>query len=666
MKLPGFVRKRQRHTVSPVSSTESALPPPASVAAKADFDVGFALAGDEKYEQAETPLRRACAYDPANGDYQYWLGVCLWRLGRHQEAEAHLRRACELKPNDSDCYAFLGAILTSHLGRHEEAEIFLRRASILENKDSNVNFWLGHCLFHLGNFEEAANVLNGAYDTETEDHFYVYWLGRSLVASGQFVNGLNYLRRAYELLEDAWEYNYWLGYCLLKMGKYVEAEPLLSKSLELGPGESDQLLSMGLCLVAMHRYLEAYRPLLDACEQDPENNEKRFWFAYCLSSIGHGSEAREQYNLILSDGTDSTFAANALNNLGVIEDQDGKLALAMGLTVRAIEMSRRMGEWKSAAQNQYISNLQMYLERQTLDSETRHFLREFVNSFGIVQSNGDEPTTPVVNIGFEEWLERGAVWLDAADWTHRRQSGFLRELHASGAEWSNPANWLFPHFNVGEDEVDEALATAESLSDSLRRQPEWPVFLDASDLRVAMTLERGFVRAWVGRGLSGLAVSFRPTDYELRFLSGDRDARFAIGAVIHWFLDCCLGIESHPKFTVNRSASQSTHLPWKSEGVTWLTRLEFDADIQRIMSNPNNRPPRAHRVRGHVRTLVERIPNEESRLRAPAYIRRSMGPNDTWVAAYTKGDGLESQKLVARLATHSSLADYLATSPRSG
>jgi len=666
MKLPGFGRLRQRRAVLPASPSGSHLPPPSRVKAKADFEIGLDLLTRNRYQQAESSLRSASVAEPENGDYQHWLGVCLWNLGKHHEANVHLRRACDLKPDDSGCNAVLGVLLTSNLGLYEDAEMYLRRASTIDNSDRNTQFWLGHCLFHLEKFEEAAEVLLAAYDKENENHIHAYWLGRSLVAAGLFEEALSCLRLAHEAEEDDWEYNYWLGYCLLKLGQHVEAEPLLSEALELGPEESDQLHSMGRCLIALHRYVEAYRPLLDACEQDPENKEKRFWFAYCINSIGLRSEARDQYNLVLRDGTDSIFAATALNNLGVIEDQDSKLTLAIGLTVRAIDMSRRIGGWNSAEQSQYISNLQMYLERQTINSETKQFLREFVNSFGIVLSNSGEPTAPVVNIGFEEWLENGAVWLDAAEWTHRSQSRLLRELHSSGAEWSNPAKCLFPRFIVSEDEVDEALATAESLSDSLRRQPEWPVFLDASELRIAMTLERGFIRAWVGRGLSGLAVSFRPTDYELSFLNGDRDARFAIGAVIHWFLDCCLGIESHPKFTVNQSATQSTHLPWKSDGVTWSTRLEFDADIQRIMANPNDRPPRAHRVRGHVRTLIERIPNEESRLRAPAYIRRNMGPNDTWVAAYTKGDGLESQKLLARLATYSSLADYLATSPRSG
>jgi len=665
MKLPRFARLRQRRAVSPIGRSEKVLVSPVGAAAKADFDLGFNLLADEEHQLAEPPLRRASASVPGNGEYQHWLGVCLWHLGRHQEAEAHLRRACELKPDDSECHSLLGAILTSHLGHHEEAEIYLRRALRLDSKDTEVNFWLGHCLFHREKFDEAAKVLKSAYDENADDHFYAYWLGRSLVASGQFLEALSYLRLAHEVTEDNWEYSYWLGYCLLQMGQHAQAEQLLSDALELGPEESDHLFSMGLCLVLMNRHLEAYRPLLDACEKDSENKQKRLWFAFCLNSIGLKSEAHCQYNLILQDGTDSTFSASALSHLGVIEDQNGNLPLAIGLTVRAIDMRRRLGEMNTADQTQSISNLTTLLGRVSNNSNPNECLRELIKSFGIVVADGDEPAAALGGIGFEAWLDSGAVWLDAADWTHRKQSKFLRELHASGAQWSNPANWLFPSFDVGEDEVDEALATAECISGFLRREPEWPVFLDATDLRIAMTLEYNYVRAWVGRGVSGLAVSFRPTDYELRFLSGDKDARFAIGAVIHWFLDCCLGVENHPKFTLERDITRTTNVPWKADSITWSTKLEFDTDVQQIMADPLSRPPRAHRVRGHIRTLNERTPNEESRQRAPAYIRRIMGPSDTWVAAYAKGDGLESQRLVARLATHSSLADYLATSPRS-
>ncbi len=84
-----------------------------------------------------------------------------------------------------------------------------------------------------------------------------------------------------------------------------------------------------------------------------------------------------------------------------------------------------------------------------------------------------------------------------------------------------------------------------------------------------------------------------------------------------------------------------------------------------IRSGRLSQPPRAHRVKGFIRTLAERRPTDQARDRAPAFIRRNMGPNDTFVRPHQRGGGEASMRLYDRLQVHSSLADFLATVPRS-
>jgi len=240
----------------------------------------------------------------------------------------------------------------------------------------------------------------------------------------------------------------------------------------------------------------------------------------------------------------------------------------------------------------------------------------------------------------------------------------LKELHAAGAQWADPASYVFPEFIAGEEELDEALAFAENLSGSLRKQPDMPIHLDAADLRIAMTIENDHLRAWVGRETTGLAVSVNLKTWDVQYLADDPDAIFAVGAVLHWFLDCSGGIEHHPKFTRGLPTNEETVVPWRADNNTWSTNSSFDDDVEAVVSGRRKRPPKAHRVKGHIRTLSEYIPTEEARLRAPAYVRRNMGPNDTWVAGYSKGGEAALRSLITRLATFSSLADYLATCPR--
>jgi hypothetical protein len=72
---------------------------------------------------------------------------------------------------------------------------------------------------------------------------------------------------------------------------------------------------------------------------------------------------------------------------------------------------------------------------------------------------------------------------------------------------------------------------------------------------------------------------------------------------------------------------------------------------------------KGHRVRGHIRTLIERQPTDEARENAPAYIRQNMGPTDTFVRSYTKNGEIGTDKLLDHLNTRSSLAAFLGTAP---
>ena len=105
---------------------------------------------------------------------------------------------------------------------------------------------------------------------------------------------------------------------------------------------------------------------------------------------------------------------------------------------------------------------------------------------------------------------------------------------------------------------------------------------------------------------------------------------------MNWFLDRSLAHQNHPHFR-------------DDEGNTWKVSSGFYDDIKNIFTGKYSQPPIAHRVRGHIRTLTEREPTDESRDNAPSYIRRHMSPSDTWVRGYNKGDENSSKQLATRL-----------------
>jgi hypothetical protein len=239
---------------------------------------------------------------------------------------------------------------------------------------------------------------------------------------------------------------------------------------------------------------------------------------------------------------------------------------------------------------------------------------------------------------------------------------FLEELYQNGATWSDQSTHTFD-FLIDEDGLEESLARVESLSSHIHLQPTWPVYLETPDISIAMTLNRNYLLAWVGVGLEGLLVGVNIKTWDV-YHADDADARFATGAVLNWFLDCSLNISLHKQFYFAPNRWREIERPWEPHYMTtWSTTNVFHEDIGNIRQSVDRKPPQAHRVRGHIRTLTERQPTDEARENAPAYIRRNMSPSDTFVRSYTKSGDVGTDKLLVHLNTKSSLADFLATAP---
>jgi len=555
----------------------------------------------------------------------YEQGVKFMASGDHEGAESHFREACTLVPGNESYWRHLGLCLDKQ-ELFEEAEQTFRKASELAPKSALNWLNLGMILYGLDRFGEAEHPLRKACEY-----------------------GANH--------RNPWEY---LGRCLSKLGRFAEAEPAFRRACELKPEDGNIWLLLGHSLYSLGRFAEAVDALREACRLNPDDISLQVWLAKALTErSGAGrDEAVAIYRKIIGDEPDSVWREAVLQLLGLIYWNEEDYAASFSLIMEAVRVRRRLKLEPDVS----LKNLETYLASPLLSDDVRVFVKQMWDAENRLLVRND--AISVAAVGFAEWLAAGSVWLDSASWSGREHSALLKELHASGAQWADPANCVFPEFNAGEEELDEAMAFAENLSGSLRKQPDMPIHLDAADLRIAMTIENDHLRAWVGRETTGLAVSVNLKTWDVQYLADDPDAIFAVGAVLHWFLDCSGGIEHHPKFTRGLPTNEETVVPWRADNNTWSTNSSFDDDVEAVVSGRRKRPPKAHRVKGHIRTLSEYIPTEEARLRAPAYVRRNMGPNDTWVAGYSKGGEAALRSLITRLATFSSLADYLATCPR--
>lgn len=510
-------------------------------------------------------------------------------------------------------------------GDREGAEAQFREACTLV--PNNESYWrhLGLCLDEQELFAEAVDAFRRA----------------STLAPRSALNWLN------------------LGMALFKLDRFAEAVEPLRKASKTEPAKSLTWYHLAFCLRKLNQFAEAADAFRQACRLDPNDQANWLFLAASLGELGENEceEARAIYLKLIREAPDTHVASIALNNLAIIYWNDADYATSFSLLIEAVRVNRRIQQ-----EGTELENLEIYLDSPLLSEDVRVFLKQMWDAENRLLGRNDEVST--ASVGFSEWLAAGSLWLDSASWSGREHSALLKELHVAGAQWADETSYLFPEFSAGDEELDEALAFAENLSGSLRKQPDMPIHLDATDLSIAMTIENDNLRAWVGRESTGLVVSVNLRTWDVQYRADDPDAIFAVGAVLHWFLDCSGGIEHHPKFTRGLPTNEVSVVPWRGDNNTWSTNPSFHDDVEAVVSGRRKRPPKAHRVKGHVRTLNEHTPTEEARLRAPAYVRRNMEPNDTWVAGYSKGGEAALRNLITRLATYSSLADFLATCPR--
>ena len=258
---------------------------------------------------------------------------------------------------------------------------------------------------------------------------------------------------------------------------------------------------------------------------------------------------------------------------------------------------------------------------------------------------------------FARWTVAGNAWLRPLGGRRADHLGFLRSLHASGRNWSSDEQALFPA-RYDDEWLTEILARADNLTGHLRKVPIWPVTFDGGELTIVLTANDDWALAWAGLKSHGVVVSFRPADFEVKHRR-HHDAEVAVGLAISWFIDCCIVIEREAPPGVARAATPSIGGGQRAAGVTYVPQAAFRGQINAVQTHRLT-IPRAHRVKGHVRKLHPgQTPSTDARSHAPAWVRRQMDEDETFVVAHTRGLEVQNTVLRTHLSKYSALADAI-------
>ena len=245
--------------------------------AAAHAGLGAALNKLERYEEAETHLRRAIALNPKTRqrkDYHFHLGDALYDQGRYAEAVDAYRVAAEQPLDYAVAHSNLGMALNK-LKRYKEAETHLRRAIELDSKTKHGHRHLGNALYEQGRYTEAVDAYRVAAEQRPDDAVAHASLGATLNILGRNDEAETHLHRAIALNPSHTEALYFLATLRAEQQRYDEMLELLQRLINIDPNDAEAHVSMGVAFFFLGRSDEALQHFDQALSLDPTSENAR-------------------------------------------------------------------------------------------------------------------------------------------------------------------------------------------------------------------------------------------------------------------------------------------------------------------------------------------------------------------------------------------------------
>lgn len=260
---------------------------------------------------------------------------------------------------------------------------------------------------------------------------------------------------------------------------------------------------------------------------------------------------------------------------------------------------------------------------------------------------------------YKIWYDEGWNWILGAKAHKAGCEPFLRFLFDQGVKWPPLKSKRIS--NSTEDEwLNEILARAENLSSMLNLEPDWPSTFQLKSFIVSIFEVDDILYGWYENKSVRVLLAINLRNFQVFSFANGYEMDLATGVILSWFLDCCtcLRDSKHPHFELDIDAKRRKSKRRRWDGKTYRGTAQY-ALIKESTEKGFYRLPHAFRVKGHIRQLPKgHTPSDEARMNAPAYIRRNLESNETFVQGHSRS-GYESrlEDLKKHLKVNSNLAD---------
>ncbi len=283
------------------------------------------------------PVLATLADDPLNAEAAGMAGMLLLAYEQHHLAAEHLARARMLDPGALRWEYYLGVCLAK-LGRHAEAADSFRRCGVIDAEFLPARWRLGDALLESGETEAGRLQYQDLVADMPEDARLRYGLGRAEAAAGRAESARDHLRKAIEVAPDFGMAHYALAQAYRLLGVAARSErhlELYERNRDGEPATGDPLMAavqalrvsaaeflrQGVEAKRQGRIPEAIQLHLRALDEDPALIQARVNLIILYGSSGQPALADEQYRLASSGGGGT---AELHYNFGVLAYETGR------------------------------------------------------------------------------------------------------------------------------------------------------------------------------------------------------------------------------------------------------------------------------------------------------------------------------------------------------